>query len=317
MRVAALYDVHGNAAALDALLAEVAESGADTLVFGGDVALGPFPAETLDRLANLALPARFVRGNCDRELVAAFDAGPVETQPPEESWEAVFPWAAGRMSPEQRDLLAGFEPSVTLTIDGLGPTLFCHATPRSDEEIVTRLTPPAVLESTFEGIREATVVVGHTHVQFELDVAGIRLVNAGSVGMPYADAPGAYWALLGPDVTCDAPSTTSRPQPRRSDGATFPFGISPTKTCSACRVRRRRKPGSSSAAPRSAPRPDHASWDAEGSRQPATLGGLPCPNPHKAAQADQPSRRRAVRLRARFPHCPSLHWPRGVADVSD
>jgi len=201
VRVAALYDVHGNAAALDALLAEVAESGADTLVFGGDVALGPFPAETLDRLANLALPARFVRGNCDRELVAAFDAGPVETQPPEESWEAVFPWAAGRMSPEQRDLLAGFEPSVTLTIDGLGPTLFCHATPRSDEEIVTRLTPPAVLESTFEGIREATVVVGHTHVQFELDVAGIRLVNAGSVGMPYADAPGAYWALLGPDVT--------------------------------------------------------------------------------------------------------------------
>jgi len=120
VRVAALYDVHGNAAALDALLAEVAESGADTLVFGGDVALGPFPAETLDRLANLALPARFVRGNCDRELVAAFDAGPVETQPPEESWEAVFPWAAGRMSPEQRDLLAGFEPSVTLTIDGLG-----------------------------------------------------------------------------------------------------------------------------------------------------------------------------------------------------
>ena len=104
------------------------------------------------------------------------------------------------MSAEQRDFLARFEPSFTLTVDGLGPTLFCHATPRSDEEIVTPLTPPAVLEPILDGVHEATVVVGHTHAQFDLAVGGTRLVNPGSVGMPNADAPGAYWALLGPDV---------------------------------------------------------------------------------------------------------------------
>jgi predicted phosphodiesterase len=201
MRVAALSDLHGNLAALDAVLADVAEAGVDTLVFTGDVALGPFPDATIERLMELGLPARFVRGNCDRELVAAFDATPVEESLHDASWEAAVAWAAGRMSAAQRDFLARFEPSFTLAVDGLGPALFCHATPRSDEEIVTPLTPPAVLEPILDGVPEATVVVGHTHAQFDLAVGGTRLVNPGSVGMPNADAPGAYWAVLGPDVT--------------------------------------------------------------------------------------------------------------------
>jgi diadenosine tetraphosphatase ApaH/serine/threonine PP2A family protein phosphatase len=89
---------------------------------------------------------------------------------------------------------------LSLEVDGLGPTLFCHATPRSDEEIVTRLTPEAPFEEALAGVEERVVVAGHTHVRFDRRVGRTRFVNAGSVGMPYEGEPGAYWALLGPDV---------------------------------------------------------------------------------------------------------------------
>ena len=77
--------------------------------------------------------------------------------------------------------------------------LFCHATPRNDSEIFTRTTADELLLPIFGDLDVAVAVCGHTHMQFDRRVGNVRVVNAGSVGMPFG-APGAYWLLLGPDV---------------------------------------------------------------------------------------------------------------------
>jgi predicted phosphodiesterase len=105
-----------------------------------------------------------------------------------------------KLSGERRAFVAGFEPAVSVEVEGLGPTLFCHGSPRSDEEIVTRATPDEVVAEMVEGVEERVIVIGHTHMQFDRRVGDHRIANAGSVGMPYEAQPGAYWALLGPDV---------------------------------------------------------------------------------------------------------------------
>jgi predicted phosphodiesterase len=197
-RVAALYDIHGNLPALRAVLDDVAREGVDTLVIGGDAVAGPLPVETIERLTALGGRARFVRGNADREIVEAYDeqsSGPGDG-PAERS--AAF--AAARISPSQRDFLARFEPTVALEVDGLGEVLFCHGSPRSDTEIITTASSPERLREVLAGVGQRVVVCGHTHRQFDRRVDGWRVVNAGSVGLPYEGRIGAYWALLGPAV---------------------------------------------------------------------------------------------------------------------
>jgi putative phosphoesterase len=193
MTVAALYDVHGNLPALDAVLADPAFARADLVVIGGDVAAGPMPAEVLDRLAELEPPVRWVCGNADREVVASFDRGDTDPSvyPPEDSAGRADAFTAGRITRAHRDLLEGFEDVVR--VDG---ALFCHGSPRSDDEIITMVTPAERLEPMLEGVDEALVVCGHTHHQFELRAGGRRVVNAGSVGMPYQGEAGAFWLLL-------------------------------------------------------------------------------------------------------------------------
>jgi predicted phosphodiesterase len=190
-RVAALYDVHGNLPALEAVLAEPDVEGADLVVIGGDAVVGPFPRETLDALLALGERAAFVRGNTDRGL------GELREDDP---WAERNAWVRARLGDQGVRLVAAWPATVTIEIGGLGPTLFCHGSPRSDEEIVTRITPPVRLDPMLEGVGERVVVCGHTHVQFDRVVGAFRLVNAGSLGMPYEGEPGAYWALLGPDV---------------------------------------------------------------------------------------------------------------------
>ncbi len=203
MRVAALYDIHGNAPALEAVLADVEAEGVDLIVAGGDVVSGPFPAQTLDRLAALGARVRFVRGNADREVIDAYErwtagaASESEDATPEQR-EPV--WVARRLTPAHRELLATFAPSISLDIDGLGEVLFCHASPRSDEDIITPATSDADVERMLASCAAAVIVAGHTHVQFDRATAGHRVVNAGSVGMPYEDGAGAYWALIGDGV---------------------------------------------------------------------------------------------------------------------
>ncbi len=192
MRVAALYDVHGNLPALEAVLAEVED--ADLILVGGDVVAGPFPAETLERLRAVGKRAWWIRGNADRVLGEPDDERP--GGPPAE----LLAFVRSRLSEEQLAFVLGLPEQETIDVEGLGAVRFCHATPRNDEEIVTRITPDKRLVEVLSGVEESVVVAGHTHVQFDRMAGATRFVNAGSVGMPYEDRPGAYWALLGPDV---------------------------------------------------------------------------------------------------------------------
>jgi putative phosphoesterase len=196
MRVAAIYDIHGNLPALEAVLREIGDAGVDEIVVGGDVVPGPMPRETLARLLELDLPVRFVRGNGDRVVLEAM-AG-IESAEVPEPYRAGVRWAAEQMR-EYAAVMAGWPMTLRLEISALGDVLFCHATPRSDSEIFTRRTPEARLLSLFDGAGASLVVCGHTHMQFDRTMGTTRVVNAGSVGMPFGE-PGADWLLLGPGI---------------------------------------------------------------------------------------------------------------------
>jgi putative phosphoesterase len=180
MRVAVLCDVHGNLPALEAVVAELASIDVDRIVCGGDVVAGPFPRECLDKLVDL--DAVFVRGNADRESPRA----------PDGTWE----WIVAKLGPESVEFLRELPQAVSL-----GGVLYCHGSPRDDDEILTRVSSDERFRAALEGVDERLVVGGHTHVQFERVVDGIRFVNAGSIGIPYEGKQGAFWALLdGEDV---------------------------------------------------------------------------------------------------------------------
>jgi putative phosphoesterase len=198
MRIAALYDIHGNQPALEAVLREIETERPDLILIGGDVALGPFPRATLERLLALGEHVRWIRGNADRELVACYDGLPLDPPLPPEVQE-VTAWTAGQLDRTHRDFLAGLPEQVVLPVAGLGEVLFCHASPRNDTEIITSASTDDRVRQILAGVPQSVVVCGHTHMQFDRRVGPVRLVNAGSVGMPYGE-PGAYWALLGPEV---------------------------------------------------------------------------------------------------------------------
>lgn len=185
-RVAVLADVHGNLPALEAVLAEVEQEGVDLVVSGGDVATGPMPAECVDALLGLERVV-WVRGNADRDAIP-------------DRYAEVTRWVAERLGPERQELLAGAPLTARVEVAGLGPMLFFHGTPRSDEEILTKVSPEHRVAAALAEVDERVVVHGHTHVQYDREVGGRRVVNAGSVGIPYEGRHGAFWALLGPDV---------------------------------------------------------------------------------------------------------------------
>jgi predicted phosphodiesterase len=197
MRVAALYDVEGNLPALEAVLSEVERERPDAVVVGGDIVTGPMPSETLNRLRGLER-AHFLRGNADRWVVEV-QRGERPDGLPDDVVDALG-WTAEQLSDEQIDFLAGLPQTITLDVDGFGRVCFCHATPRDDNEIFTERTPADAMAEVLAGTTEATIVCGHTHMQFDRRIGRWRVVNAGSVGVPWDDGREPRWALLGPDV---------------------------------------------------------------------------------------------------------------------
>jgi putative phosphoesterase len=188
-RVAVISDVHGNAVALEAVLKEIASEAPDLVVSCGDLTWGPLPEETLKVVGRLSTPALFVRGNVERTLLESS-----ESPTPRERW------LRERHSEQALAFLATFVEQAVVEIGELGPVRFCHGSPRSDEELVTPETPEERVREMAAAISERVLVTAHTHLQFDREVAGIRSINLGSIGMPYEDEPGAYWALLDPGV---------------------------------------------------------------------------------------------------------------------
>ena len=197
MRVAAIYDIHANLPALEAVLKEIHGEGVDLIVVGGDVVPGPIPRASVSTLLGLSVPVQFIQGNGDRDVLRA-RAGEDLTRVPER-FHDVMRWVAKELTPEQVVEIASWPPTLTLDVAGIGKVVFCHATPRDDNEIFTRITPERRLESMFRATGADLVVCGHTHMHFDRIIGGVRVVNAGSVGMPFGE-PGAYWLLLDTEV---------------------------------------------------------------------------------------------------------------------
>jgi predicted phosphodiesterase len=207
-RIAALYDIHGNLSALDAVLAELEREAVDQIVVGGDIVLGPMPRETLERMLALERPVAFLHGNCELSVLAQMAApdvnsatywGTVSGNPPPDIVRARCRWTAQQLQADFAPLIASWPKTLEFDVEGVGRVLFCHSTPRSETEVFTRRTPEEVLRPLFDPLGVSLVVCGHTHMQFDRVVGTTRVVNAGSVGSPYG-ATGAHWALLGPDV---------------------------------------------------------------------------------------------------------------------
>jgi putative phosphoesterase len=194
--VATLYDVHGNLRALEAVLQEIPDDA--TIVVGGDVvAGGEQPAETLERLRGLGDRVRWVRGNADRELTP----GEPGLAPP-----GALDETRAALTDEQIAFLHSRPPTVQI-----GRVLYCHATPRNDVDVFTVRTPEDRLAPIFADVDADVVVCGHTHMQFDRTIAGKRVVNSGSVGMPYEARPGAYWTL---DLEHRSTEYPDAPQPQ-------------------------------------------------------------------------------------------------------
>jgi len=220
MRVAALYDIHGNLPALLAVLDEVAELEVDRIIVGGDILPGPLPRETLEALRGLDTPVASIRGNGENDVLAVLAGRTVDRVP--EAVREILRWSARVLEPEDEAFLSGLPDTLRLGIPGLGETLFCHATPDSDADIFTRLTPEDRVLRLVGGTGADVVVCGHTHMPFDRRAGDIRIVNAGSVGMPFGD-PGAWWALLGPDVELRHTPYDLRAAADRIRGSSYPL----------------------------------------------------------------------------------------------
>lgn len=133
MRVAAIYDIHGNLPALEAVLEEIHQAEVDLVVAGGDVLPGPMPRESIACLAGLDILVQFIQGNGDREVLALRRG--TETGAVPEQFREAMRWTAQQLQPEDEQLLAAWPETLRVQIRGLGEVLFCHATPRNDGDI--------------------------------------------------------------------------------------------------------------------------------------------------------------------------------------
>ncbi|MDA0164772.1 metallophosphatase family protein [Solirubrobacter ginsenosidimutans] len=190
MNVLALYDIHGNIDALEAVLADPRAADPDVVVVGGDVVPGPFARATLERLSQLN--ARWLRGNGEREVAEAID-GPEPA--PDDLARVTAKLTLDEIGPDAARPLGDLP--LTLEIDGV---LYCHATPRRDDEMVTKLSTPERWAEVLSTTTAPLVVAGHTHQQHDRTVGATRFINAGSVGLPYEGDGAARWLWVADGV---------------------------------------------------------------------------------------------------------------------
>lgn len=197
MKIAALYDIHGNLPALEAVLADVDALDVDCIVFGGDVVAGPLPNETLNLIKQIRKSTVFIHGNGESEVLRYLAGEPINAL--SEGANESAKWVADQLTLENRDFITKWQTTITLETDAFGKILFCHATPQNDIDIFTKNTPDELLIPVFESVGASLVVCGHTHMQTDRVVGDTRVVVAGSVGMPFGHT-GADWLLIHDEI---------------------------------------------------------------------------------------------------------------------
>lgn len=198
--LALLYDIHGNDVALEAVIADAREAGADAWLLGGDYCLmGAQPAAVLDRLESLPPDTVWLRGNTERWV-----EHPESEDIPLEPIRDAALWVQGAIGADSVRELAALPDCVHhVPFDGAGVTVFCHASPGSDMVGFTDKEAATDGEAAANDYEANTIVCGHTHIQFTREVGVIQVVNPGSVGMPFDGDQRAAYALLSPDGSFD------------------------------------------------------------------------------------------------------------------
>ena len=175
------------------MLEDVKKEQVDCLAIGGDVVTGPMSSETLELLQSLDLETHFILGNAETDILDYLKTG--KSNGLSERANVLAQRTAKILTPEQQEFIATWSKTITLEVADIGKVLFCHATPTSDTFIFTNRTPEEKLIPIFDEVDASTVICGHTHMQFDRTIGNTRVVNAGSVGMPFGKT-GAYWLLL-------------------------------------------------------------------------------------------------------------------------
>ena len=156
----------------------------------------PCPVKLSSGCCELDLPFQFIVGNGELAVLAEMNGR--DSGVPARYRDSIR-WNAAQLHPSEGELLAAWPTTLHMNMSGIGKVLFCHATPQNPNDVFTRLTPDDKLVSIIGETDADVLVCGHTHMQFNRMIGGLRVVNAGSVGMPFGD-PGAYWLMLGPDI---------------------------------------------------------------------------------------------------------------------
>jgi diadenosine tetraphosphatase ApaH/serine/threonine PP2A family protein phosphatase len=191
--LACLADVHGNTAALNAVLASEDFAHADAVAFLGCTTTGPDPRGVLERCAELKMPVFHLAGNGERRILElSSGVRPVERD--------VDEWLVAAHGDDGLATIGSWPGGLMVAHPPSGGVRLCHGSPRSDIELLTSLTGDDRLREATAGVAERVVVHGHTHVQYSRSAVGKVIAGAGSVGLPYAAAPGARWVLISDDV---------------------------------------------------------------------------------------------------------------------
>jgi putative phosphoesterase len=187
VKILALYDIHGNSDALAAVLSDPRAAQPDAVVIGGDAVPGPRALATLDRLQAITEPVHWLRGNGEREVAEITGTDPGA----DEMAARTAAITADEIGGQRAQALMALP--LTLELDGI---LFCHASPRRDDEMLTRISTRDRWNAALGSVDANLVVGGHTHPPDDRVVAGRRFVNAGSVGLPYEGDGAARWLWI-------------------------------------------------------------------------------------------------------------------------